>query len=72
MTCLCGTTDPWIPEPDRASIQRALAAQDPSGEKFRYEELAGADHGSMCEARSNFQAAATARGWQLLLAALKA
>ena len=72
LTCLCGTADPLIPEPDRAATQRALAAQDPSGERFRYVELAGADHGFMCEARSSFQAAAAARGWQLLLATLKA
>ena len=67
LTCLCGTADPLIPLDHRRSIQAGLLAADPSAERLRYLEIAGADHGFMCEARSSFHPAASARGWQLLL-----
>ena len=67
LTCLCGTADPLIPEEDRAAIEAGLRASDPSGERLRYLEIDGVDHGFMCEARSSFDPQASALGWQLLL-----
>ena len=67
LTCLCGTADPLIPVEDRAAIQAGLRACDPSGERLRYVEIDGADHGFMCEVRSSFNPRASALGWQLLL-----
>ena len=67
LTCLCGTDDPLIPAEDRGMIKAALLAEDPSGERLRYLEFAGADHGFMCEARSSFNRAAAQSGWRLLL-----
>ena len=68
LTCVCGSADPLIPEQDRAAIRSALAAADPSGERLRYVEIEGVDHGFMCEARGSFNADASALGWQLMLA----
>ena len=68
LTCLCGTADPLIPQQDRSVIESALAATDPSGERLRYVEIDGVDHGFMCEARDSFDAEASALGWQLMLA----
>ena len=68
LTCLCGTADPLIPVEDRKAIGLALAASDPSGERLRYVEVNGADHGFMCEARESFNAEASALGWRLMLA----
>ena len=68
LTCLCGTADPLIPEEDRAAIQAGLKACDPSGERLRYVEINGADHGFMCEARQSFNAEVSALGWRLMLA----
>jgi carboxymethylenebutenolidase len=68
LTCLCGTADPLIPDEDRKAIGSALAASDPSGERLRYVEVNGADHGFMCEARESFNAEASALGWRLMLA----
>ena len=68
LTCLCGTADPLIPQQDRGAIGSALAAADPSGERLRYVEIDGVDHGFMCEARDSFDAEASALGWQLMLA----
>ena len=70
LTCLCGTADPLIPPQDQAALASALAAADPSGERLRYVALDGADHGFMCEARSSFNAVASAQGWALLQEAL--
>ena len=67
LTCVCGTQDPLIPVEDRAAIQAALSFENPSGERLRYVEVEGADHGFMCEARSNYNPVAAARGWELLL-----
>ena len=72
LTCLCGSADPLIPTEDRAAIASALLAADPSGQRLRYREFAGADHGFMCEARDSFNPAAAEQGWQLLLEALRA
>ena len=68
LTCLCGTVDPLIPEEDRASIRSALTEGDASGERLRYVEIDGADHGFMCESRASFDTEGSALGWQLLLA----
>ena len=69
LVCLCGAADPLIPEEDRSAISTALADQDPLGQRLRYVEIAGADHGFMCEARNSFDAEASNLGWQLLLEA---
>jgi carboxymethylenebutenolidase len=71
LTCLCGSADPLIPAADRAAIASALLAADPSGQRLRYRELEGADHGFMCEARTSFNPAAAEQGWQVLLEALR-
>ena len=66
LTCLCGTADPLIPPEDRAAIRAALHENDPAGERLRYVELEGADHGFMCDARSSYNPEAARLGWQLL------
>ena len=66
LTCLCGTADPLIPAEDRAAIQAALRESDPEGDRLRYVELEGADHGFMCDARSSYNPEAARFGWQLL------
>ena len=71
LTCVCGTQDPLIPVEDRADIQAALSFENPSGERLRYLEVEGADHGFMCEARSNSNPVAAARGWNVLLEGLQ-
>jgi carboxymethylenebutenolidase len=67
LTCVFGTADPLIPAGDRELIGAALRKVDPSGERLRSVECAGADHGFMCEARSSFDPQASAQGWRLLL-----
>ena len=67
LVCLCGTADPLIPFEERAAIRAALHAQDPAADRLRSQELEGADHGFMCEARSSFDAVASSQGWSLLL-----
>ena len=67
LTCVCGSADPLIPKQDRNAISSALAAADPSGERLRYVEINGVNHGFMCEARASFNADASALGWQLML-----
>ena len=66
LTCLCGTADSLIPAADRAAIQAALRESDPEGDRLRYVELEGADHGFMCDARSSYNPEAARFGWQLL------
>ena len=68
LTCVCGSADPLIPEQDRTTIRSALAEADPSGERLRYIEINGVDHGFMCEARDSFDPEASSLGWQLMLA----
>ena len=68
LICLCGRADPLFTEQDRNAISSALTATDPSGERFRYVEIDGADHDFMCEARESFNAEASALGWRLMLA----
>ena len=68
LTCVCGSADPLIPEQDRTTISSALATADPSGERLRYIEINGVDHGFMCEARDSFDPEASSLGWQLMLA----
>ena len=67
LVCVCGTADPLIPEAERNAIRSALLAQDPSEERLRTIEIAGADHGFMCAARASFDPLASERGWSLLL-----
>ena len=62
-----GTADPLIPYEDREAIGDALRKADPAGQRLRFVECVGADHGFMCEARSNFHPQASAQGWRLLL-----
>ena len=67
LTCVFGTADPLIPLEDREAIGVALRQVDPAGQHLRALEVAGADHGFMCEARSSFDPQASAQGWKLLL-----
>lgn len=67
LTCLCGTADSLIPLDHRAAIQAALKGADETGERLRYVELEGADHGFMCEERDSFDLDASQRGWAWLL-----
>ena len=67
LNCICGTADSLIPADHRFAIRDALQALDPDGERLRYLEMTGADHGFMCEDRSSFNPEASARGWTLLL-----
>ena len=67
LTCVFGTADPLIPVEDREAIEAALRKADSSGERLRFVECAGADHGFMCEARSSFDPQASAQGWSLLI-----
>ena len=67
LTCVFGTADPLIPSEDREAIGVALRQVDPAGQRLRSLEIAGADHGFMCEARSSFHAQASGQGWRLLL-----
>jgi carboxymethylenebutenolidase len=61
LTCLCGTADLLIPEEERAVIQSALKDADDTGERLRYVELDGAEHGFMCEERDSFNPDASVR-----------
>ena len=67
LNCICGTADPLIPADHRSAIREGLHALDPAGERLRYTEMPGADHGFMCEERSSFNPEASAQGWRLLL-----
>ena len=67
LTCVFGSADPLIPAEDREAIVAALRKADRAGEHLRSVEIAGADHGFMCEARNSFNPQASARGWRLLL-----
>ena len=67
LTCVFGTADPLIPSEDREAIGDALRQVDPAGQRLRSLEIADADHGFMCEARSSFHSQASAQGWSLLL-----
>ena len=68
LTCVFGTADPLIPAEDREAIGAAMSKVDPAGQRLRSLEVADADHGFMCEARSAFNPQASAQGWRLLLA----
>ena len=69
LTCVFGMADPLIPPEDREVIGSALSKVDPAGQRLRFVEYAGADHGFMCEARASFNPQASAQGWRLLLGA---
>ena len=66
LTCVFGTADPLIPAEDREAIGQALRKADPAGQRLRFVEYSGADHGFMCEARNSFNPQASAQGWRLL------
>ena len=68
LACVFGTADPLISAEDREAIREALRKADPAGQRLRFVEYAGADHGFMCEARNSFHPLASAQGWRLLLA----
>ena len=67
LTCVFGMADPLIPQEDREAIGDAMRKADPTGQRLRFVECAGADHGFMCEARSSFHPQASAQGWRLLV-----
>ena len=67
LTFVFGMVDPLIPHEDREAIGDALRKADPAGQRLRFVECAGADHGFMCEARSSFDPQASAQGWRLLV-----
>ena len=67
LTCVFGTADSLIPSEDREAIGVALRQVDLTGQRLRSMEIADADHGFMCEARSSFHSQASAQGWSLLL-----
>ena len=67
LTCVFGKSDPLIPAEEREVIGDALRKADPAGQRMRCVEIAGANHGFMCEARSSFNPQASAQGWRLLL-----
>ena len=67
LTCVFGAADPLIPAEDREAIVTALHKADPAGEHLRSVEIAGVDHGFMCEARNSFNPQASTQGWRLLL-----
>ena len=71
LTCVFGTADSLIPAEDREAIGAALHKANPSGQRLRSVECAGADHGFMCEARSRFNPRASALGSNLLLEPIK-
>ena len=66
LTCVFGTADSLIPAEDREAIGAAMSKVDPAGQRLRSLEVADADHGFMCEARSSFHPQASAQGWSLL------
>ena len=70
LTCICGTNDPLIPQPDRTSIQEALSKENPSQNRLSYVEIEDADHGFRCEQRASFNPNASALGWKLLMGEL--
>ena len=67
LTCVFGTADSLIPLEDREAIRVAMIKVDPAGQRLRFVEYAGADHGFMCEARSAYNPQASFQGWRLLL-----
>ena len=69
LLCICGDRDPLMP-PDE--LQAIAAALVPTGDDRRRQLVLapGAGHGFMCEARSDFHAAAAELGWSTLLQAL--
>ena len=65
LTCVFGSANPLSPAEDLKAIVASLHKADPAGEQLRYVEIAGADHGFMCEARSSFNPQASAQGWRM-------
>ena len=67
LTFICGSSDDLIPLEDRLEIKKRFNKVDPLEERFIYVEIAGADHGFMCEERESFDKAASLIGWNLLM-----
>lgn len=71
--CFCGDADPLMPAAELAAIEAALTQANggqPAGEAHARHRLliaAGAGHGYMCEARSDFHPGAAEQGWQAML-----
>lgn len=71
--CFCGDADPLMPAAELAAIETALTAANggrPASEaqaRHRLLVAAGAGHGYMCEARSDYHPAAAEAGWQAML-----
>ena len=63
--CFCGDQDPLMPPEELSAIEQALAVVP--GGRHRLVRATGAGHGYMCEARSDFNAAAAAAGWAAML-----
>ncbi len=67
LICFCGDEDPLMPPEELAAIEQALQAGAPAERQRRLITAAGAGHGYMCEARSDYQAQAAEAGWQQML-----
>lgn len=63
--CFCGDQDPLMPPEEQEAIAQALQALPEKG--HRLITAAGAGHGYMCEARSDFAPAAAEAGWSAML-----
>ena len=68
---ICGSSDDLIPLKDRLEIKKRFKTLDPLEERFVYVEVAGADHGFMCEERESYDKDASLIGWNLLMKELK-
>jgi carboxymethylenebutenolidase len=75
LLCVCGDQDPLMPRQEQQAIAAALAAdsvarQDQPGAPLERRLLVapGAGHGFLCDARSDYNAAAAALGWHDMLA----
>ena len=64
---ICGSLDVLIPLQDRLEIKKRFKKLDPLEERFFYVEIAGANHGFMCEERESFDKDASLIGWNLLM-----
>ena len=64
---ICGSLDVLIPLQDRLEIKKRFKKLDPLEERFFYVEIAGANHGFMCEERESFDKDASLIGWNLLI-----
>ena len=68
LLCLNGDQDPLMPAEELQAIEQALAGVQQGGRQRRQILMAGAGHGFLCEARSDFQPEAARQGWAAMLA----